>query len=125
MGPLIEIRNTPPPPPILNKNVPTWIFQTPLELFEKTKRGSKNYRYIFRQHKIRGHNTQWGKVLNDNTISNIEVNKKLHWLSNSELSQDIVDRQQCLLYITSGKSLNLHGLPNYVKVSQIKHMEIK
>ena len=28
-------------PPILNKKVPTWIFQTPLELFEKTKRGSK------------------------------------------------------------------------------------
>ena len=67
-------------------------------MFEKTKRGSKNYRYILRQHKIKGHNTQWGKALNDNTISNIEVNKKLHWLRNSELSQDIVDRQQHLLY---------------------------
>ena len=39
-----------------------------------------------------------GKVLNDNTISNIEINKKLHWLGNLELSQDIVDRQQHLLY---------------------------
>ena len=37
-------------------------------------------------------------MLNENTISNIEENKKLHWLSNSELSQDILDRQQCLLY---------------------------
>ena len=87
-----------PPPPILNKRVPNWIFQTPTEMFEKTKRGSKNYRYILRQHKIKGHNTQWGKALNDNTISNIEVNKKLHWLQNSELSQDIVDRHQRLLY---------------------------
>ena len=85
-------------PPILNKKVPTWIFQTPLELFEKTRRGQKNYRYILRQHKIKGHNTQWGKALNDNTISNIEVNKKLNWLRNLELSQDIVDRQQRLLY---------------------------
>ena len=34
-------RNRKYPPPILNKNVPTWIFQTPLELFEKTKRGKK------------------------------------------------------------------------------------
>ena len=33
-------RNKKYPPPILNKNVPSWIFQTPLELFEKTKNGS-------------------------------------------------------------------------------------
>ena len=32
-------RNKKYPPPILKKNVPSWIFQTPLELFEK--RGSK------------------------------------------------------------------------------------
>ena len=37
-----------PPPPILNKNVPNWIFQTLIEMFDKTKRGSKNYRYILR-----------------------------------------------------------------------------
>ena len=96
MGQLIATKNT--PPPILNKKVPSWIFQTPIEMFEKTKRGSKNYRYVSRQHKIKGHNTQWGKALNDNTISNIEVNKKLHWLRNSELSQDIVDRHQRLSY---------------------------
>ena len=39
-GPIVRKKKY-PPPNILNKNVPTWIFQTPLELFEKTKRGSK------------------------------------------------------------------------------------
>ena len=39
------------PPPVANKDVPKWIFQTPIEMFEKTKRGSKNYRYILRQQK--------------------------------------------------------------------------
>ena len=67
-------------------------------MFEKTKRGSKNYRYILRQNKIKVQSTQWGKALNDATITHIEVNKKLNWLRNSELSQDIVDRQQRLLY---------------------------
>ena len=67
-------------------------------MFEKTKRGSKNYIYILRQHKIKWQYTQWGNAFNDNTISNIEVNKKLHWLRNLELSQDIVDRHQRLLY---------------------------
>ena len=61
-------RNKKYTPRILNRNVPSWIFQTPLELFEKTKSGSKNYRYIFRQHKIKEQNNQWGKALNDNTI---------------------------------------------------------
>ena len=54
-GPIDSKKNT--HPPILNKKVPDWIFQTPTEMFEKTKRGSKNYRYIFRQHKIKGHQT--------------------------------------------------------------------
>ena len=67
-------------------------------MFEKTKRGSKNYRYILRQHKIKVQSTQWGKALNDTTITHVEVNKKLNWLRNSELSQDIVDRHQRLLY---------------------------
>ena len=37
-------------------------------------------------------------MLNDDTITNVEVNLKLHWLSNSELSQDIIDRIQRLIY---------------------------
>ena len=61
---------------ILNKMVPDWIFQTPIEMFEKTKRGSKNYRYILRQHKIKVQSTQWGKALNDITITHVEVNEK-------------------------------------------------
>ena len=42
--------------------------------------------------------TQWGKSLNDTTVTHVDVNKKLNWLKNSELSQDIVDRNQRLLY---------------------------
>ena len=93
---LTVIRNT--PPPILNKKVPDWIFQTPAEMFEKTKKGSKNYRFVLRQNKTKIHSTHWGVSLNDNTITHLEVNKKLNWLKNSELSQDIVDRHQRLLY---------------------------
>ena len=63
------------PPPILNKKVPNWIFQTPIEMFEKTKRGSKNYRYTLRQHKIKVQSTQCGKSLNDTTVTHVEVNK--------------------------------------------------
>ena len=81
-----------------NKEVPKWIFQTPIEMFEKTKRGSKNYRYIFRQHKTKLFPTTWDKALDDVTITNVEVNKKLKWLSYSELSQDIVDRAQRFIY---------------------------
>ena len=32
-------RNKKYPPPIPNKDVPKWIFQTPIDLFEKTRRG--------------------------------------------------------------------------------------
>ena len=67
-------------------------------MFEKTKRGSKNYRYIFRQHKIKCFPTTWNKALDDNTVTNVEVNNKLKWLSYSELSQDIVDRAQRFIY---------------------------
>ena len=67
-------------------------------MFEKTKRGSKNYRYTLRQHKIKVQSTQWGKSLNDTTVTHVDVNKKLNWLKNFELSQDIVDRHQRLLY---------------------------
>ena len=86
------------PPPVPNKAVPKWIFQTPVELFEKTRRGSKNYRFIFRQHKIKHFQTTWDKALDDVTITNAEVNQKLNWLSNSELSQDIIDRAQRFIY---------------------------
>ena len=82
----------------MNKKVPNWIFQTPTEMFEKTKRGSKNYRFVLRQNKTKIQLTQWGKSLNDNTVTHLEVNKKLNWLKNSELSQDIVDRHQRFLY---------------------------
>ena len=67
-------------------------------MFEKTKRGSKNYRYIFRQHKIISFQTTWNKALDDDTITNIEVNNKLRWLANCELPQDIVDRVQRFIY---------------------------
>ena len=67
-------------------------------MFEKTKRGSKNYRYIFRQHKIISFQTTWNKALNDDTVTNVEVNNKLRWLANCELPQDIVDRVQRFIY---------------------------
>ena len=73
-------------------------FPNPIEMFEKTKRGSKNYRYIFRQHKNNSFPTTWNKALDDDTITNVEVNNKLRWLSNCELPQDIVDRAQRFIY---------------------------
>ena len=85
-------------PPVPKKDVPKWIFQTPGELLKKMRMGSKNYRLFFRQHKIKHFQTAWDKALDDVTITNAEVNQKLNWLSNSELSQDIIDRAQRFIY---------------------------
>ena len=41
-GSIDSSKKYPHPHPILNKKVPSWIFQKPIEMFEKTKRGSKN-----------------------------------------------------------------------------------
>ena len=49
------------PPPIFNKKVPAWIFQTPIAMFEKTKTGSKNYRFVLRQNKTKIQLTHLGK----------------------------------------------------------------
>ena len=59
------------PPPIKNKKLPTGTFQSPTELFEKTKNVSRNFRWIFRQHKIdpKITYTSWGKTLQDPSIT--------------------------------------------------------
>ena len=48
-------------------------------MFEKTKRGSKNYRFVLRQNKTKIQLTHRGKSLNDNTVTHLDVNKKLNW----------------------------------------------
>lgn len=40
------------PPPIKNKNLEEWVFQSPIELFKKTKKGSRNCRKKFHQKKV-------------------------------------------------------------------------
>ena len=86
------------PPPIKNKKLEEWVFQSPIELFKKTKKGSRNYRKIFRQKKVASQKNSWAKTIGDPSISIHDVSKKLSWLTKCELSQDIIDRNQRLIY---------------------------
>ena len=94
-GPVNKGKKYPPP---IKFFLEEWVFQSPIELFRKTKKGSKNYRKIFLQNKVTLQKNSWEKTIGDPSISINDVNKKLEWLSKSELSQDIVDRNQRLLY---------------------------
>ena len=74
-------------PPYKTKKVPPGTFQSPTELFEKTKKASKNYRQIFRQHKNdpKTSSSNCGKSLQDPSITIFEINKSLKWLTKAEL----------------------------------------
>ena len=83
------------PPHIPNKNLKLSIFQKHSELMEKTKKGSRNLRQFFEyKHTLNLSNfTSWQVSLDDPSITIVDVNKSLHWLSKAELCQDFIDKK--------------------------------
>ena len=84
------------PPPIRNEKLLPGTLQSPTELFDKTKQGSRNFWRIFRQHKIDPKTTSanWENSLQDPSITITEINKSLNWLTKAELCQEQIDRRQ-------------------------------